>query len=59
MIEIERADKWRHCNCCYSQNNVHEFYFQSDGHGTNVALCADCIEELRMKIPGREVKVNE
>ncbi len=59
MIEIEKAEQWRHCNCCSSQNNVYEFDFRNGNHGIGIALCSDCIEELRVKIPGREVKANE
>jgi hypothetical protein len=50
MIRIEKADRWRHCNCCHSQKDVHEFYFAAQNHGINVALCDSCIVELLEKI---------
>jgi len=50
MIRIEKSDIWRHCNCCHSQNDVHDFYFTAQNHGINVALCDDCIVELLEKI---------
>lgn len=59
MILIEKADRHRRCNCCNSNKDVYEILFRMDNHGTGVAICSDCIEELRMKIPGREVKANE
>ena len=52
MIRIEKADNWRHCNCCHSQKDVHEIYFAAQNHGINVALCVSCIEELLEKIHG-------
>lgn len=55
MIEIEKADKWRHCNCCNSTHNVHELSFRNDGHGINIALCGNCMEELRTKVMGTNI----
>lgn len=59
MIEIKKAEWWRHCNCCNSPNEVYELNFKDDNHGICVALCSDCMEELGDKIPRREVKGNE
>ena len=46
MIEIEKAEKYRCCNVCYSEQDVYNVIFRSVGQGTQVALCKKCLHEL-------------
>lgn len=55
MIEIEKANKWRHCNCCNSAKDVRELTFRSDNHGISISLCGACMEELRTKVMGTNI----
>ena len=47
MIEIEKAEKYRCCNVCFSEQDVFNVTFRSEqGQGTQVALCKGCLREL-------------
>lgn len=47
MIQLEKADKYRRCNSCNSQNNVYEVTVLNRlNQGTRIALCPDCLSEL-------------
>lgn len=47
MIEVEKAEKYRCCNVCFSEQDVFNVTFRSEqGQGTQVALCKGCLREL-------------
>ena len=51
-IAINKAENYRHCNICSSKNNVVEIIFRNEtiSRGTAVALCEDCVRELKLKL---------
>ena len=56
MIEIEKAEKYRCCNVCYSQQKVFNitFWAKNTKSGTQVSLCEKCLNELKIKIAEQE-----
>ena len=46
MIKIEKAEKYRTCNVCYSENDMYVIDFRSEYSGTQIALCKKCMKEL-------------
>ena len=46
MIKIEKAEKYRTCNVCHSENDVYLIDFRSEYSGTQIALCKDCMKDL-------------
>lgn len=50
MIEINKAENWRRCNCCYSDKDVVEISFRNEdgSQGTTVALCGACASALNV-----------
>ena len=58
MIEIEKAEEYRCCNVCNSQQKVFNitFWTNKTNSGTQVALCEKCLNELKIKIAETERK---
>ena len=56
MIEIEKAEEYRCCNVCYSQQKVFNitFWAKSTKTGTQVSICEKCLNELKIKIAEQE-----
>ena len=52
MIVIEKSEKYRNCNICYSTENVYNvtFYYNGTRNGNQVALCEKCLKKLDEKI---------
>lgn len=58
MIEVEKAEKYRCCNVCKSQQKVFNitFWAKNTNSGTQVSLCEKCLNELKIKIAEPERK---
>ena len=51
MIQIEKAEHYRCCNVCYSQEDVYNIMLRSEqGMGIQVTLCKECLLKLKEKI---------
>lgn len=65
MIAIEKAERFRSCNVCYSNDDVYEvtFYYGKTRSGNQVALCQNCLLELKDRIDcvlwGKNIKRSE
>ena len=47
MIKLEKAEKYRRCNSCNSEDTVYNMTVLNRlNQGTQIALCLDCLEEL-------------
>lgn len=47
MINIEKADKYASCNCCFSNEKVILIIFENrTGHYDAVSLCEKCAKNL-------------
>lgn len=44
MITIKKAEEYRSCNVCNKRTNVWEILFRGGNMGTEIALCADCMD---------------
>lgn len=53
-IAVTNAEKYRTCHVCASDKNVLNIKFvrvlKDVSYGTEIALCRDCVRELKLKL---------